>query len=101
MPIDESNSMPQPESPTGLSPAAEAKRRAARRKFLARSSAGAGAAIVTLHHERASAWGWNWDGGGKVLVSSDEACRSIGGKPSGTKEVTSFSKKVKRTVCEK
>ena len=103
MPVDETRSVPQGEPPSELSPAAEAKRRDARRKFLARSTAGAGFVIVTLHHERGVA---GYTGGGydsKILVSSAEACESIGKKKTGTKEAyTSFSpkNKVTRIVCE-
>lgn len=46
-------SVPGPES------TAEAKRIAARRRFLARGVGGAGFAILTLAHQRTNAWTWN------------------------------------------
>lgn len=60
---------------------AEAKRHAARRRFLGRSAAaGSGLLIVTLFHRRAFAWD-SWGTTSKThLVSSIEACNSYGGK---------------------
>ena len=42
--------------PTAPGPTAEAKRIAARRRFLARGVGGAGFAILTLAHQRSDAW---------------------------------------------
>ena len=55
---------------------AEVKRREARRRFLLRTTATSGVAIVTLCHQRnASAT--------NRLVSSEAACHSIGGTSMG------------------
>ena len=55
---------------------AEVKRREARRRFLLRTTATSGVAIVTLcHHRNASAT--------NKLVSSEAACASIGGTSMG------------------
>ena len=58
---------------------AEAKRRVARRRFLARSgAAGSGMLIVTLYHQR----GFGKDHPAKkIILSSPEACQSLGGQP--------------------
>ncbi|MEO8304438.1 MAG: hypothetical protein ABI724_09985 [Betaproteobacteria bacterium] len=78
---------------------AETKRKAARRRFLARgTAAGSGLLIVTLYHQR----GMANPHGQKVLVSSIETCASIGGKKAGEKDVKDSvtGKKVKRIECE-
>ena len=69
---------PTPNSAAEGTPA-EAKRRVARRRFLAKSgAAGSGMLIVTLYHQR----GFGKDKPPKkVILSSPEACLSLGGKP--------------------
>ena len=57
--------------------AVEAKRTAARRRFLKGSAAaGTGIFIVTYHHQRAIA-----GGGKKIMTSSAATCTSLGGTP--------------------
>ena len=52
--------------------AAEAKRTAARRRFLKQGTAGTGILIVTLHHQRAIA-------AKKIMTSSPGTCLSLHG----------------------
>ena len=60
----------------GESDAAEAKRTAARRRFLKQGAAvGPGAFVVTVHHQRAIA------GGKKIMASSAATCVSLHGTP--------------------
>jgi hypothetical protein len=67
---------PEAESPSALTPAAEAKRRAARRKFLMRSTAaGSGFLIVTLYHQRSMATQRDPN---TMYVSSATTCTSLG-----------------------
>ena len=55
---------------------ADAKRLAARRRFLARGAvAGSGFLIVTLYHQRGMA------GSKKIFTSTAEMCLSLGGTP--------------------
>ncbi len=54
---------------------AEIKRLAARRRFLKQGAAGSGAAVLTVYHTKGYA------GGKKVVLSSTQACISIGGTP--------------------
>ena len=100
MSSDKLEQVTQGESPPELSSGAETKRRTARRKFLARgTAAGSGMLIVTLYHQRA----YGGDKAKKVLVSSPETCRSIGGTPTGHEKQVKDSvtgHKVKRTECE-
>jgi|OpeIllAssembly_1097287.scaffolds.fasta_scaffold2574893_1 hypothetical protein len=97
-PNDNPHSNTPPEAATG----ADAKRLAARRRFLARgTAAGSGFAIVTLYHQRAFAW--RFGGRDKVLVSSPETCLSLGGKAKGTSSKVKDSvtgKSVKRFECD-
>ena len=78
---------------------AEAKRTAARRRFLKQgAAAGSGILVVTLHHQRAIA------GKSKqIMTSSAATCTSLGGTSKGTKKVVdslSGGQKVTRTVCQ-
>jgi hypothetical protein len=61
----------------------EAKRRAARRRFLARGTAvGSGLLIVTLYHQRGIAGGSK-----KIFTSSAEMCLSLKGTPGKTEPI--------------
>ena len=63
-------------------PDAEAKRRAARRRFIARgTAAGSGFLIVTLYHQRGLA------AGKKIFTSSAEMCLSLKGTPGKTEPI--------------
>jgi hypothetical protein len=100
MPNDQAKSTtPAPASPDPVS-AADAKRRAARRRFLARGSAGSGMVIVTLYHQRAFG---TYTTDRTILASSPEACHSLGGK-AGYKKWTESSvtpkKYVERYTCD-
>jgi len=64
------------DSPGEQPPPAEAKRLAARRRFLKGGAAGSGAAVLTLYHTKGYA-----SKGKKVVLSSTQACLSIGGMP--------------------
>jgi hypothetical protein len=55
----------------------EAKRRIARRRFLARSAAGSGVLIVTLYHQRSALAKKT-----TIYTSSPEFCASLKGTPS-------------------
>ena len=68
-------------SPTEQPDPAEAKRLAVRRRFLKRGAAGSGVAVLTFYHTKGYA-----GKGKKVILSSTQACLSIGGSP-GTKPV--------------
>jgi hypothetical protein len=92
---------PEAELPAALTPAAEAKRRAARRKFLMRSSAaGSGILIVTLAHQRSFAYQRK---DGFQYLSSDAACTSLGKTPIQTVNVdnslTNTGPKVAKVEC--
>ena len=73
------------ESATGAKAAgrdAEAKRRAARRRFVARgAAAGSGLLIVTLYHQRGLA------ASKKIFTSSAEMCLSLKGTPGKTEQI--------------
>jgi len=75
--------LPATRSPTLPSEAAVAAKRAeARRQFIKRGAiAGTGVVVYTIHHQRSFA------GSKKLLVSSVEACVSIGGDPGHKKKV--------------
>jgi hypothetical protein len=61
---------------------AEAKRTAARRRFLKQGTAvGTGILVVTLHHQRAMA------GGTTIMTSSAGTCLSLKGTVQGTTQV--------------
>jgi len=68
-------------SPTEHADPAEVKRLAVRRRFLKRGAAGTGVAVMTFYHTKGYA-----GKGNKVILSSAQACLSIGGTP-GTKPV--------------
>lgn len=79
--------------------AAEAKRTAARRRFLKQgTAAGTGILIVTLHHQRAIA------GAKKIMTSSAAVCASLHGTSKGTKSVRNVTNangpKVTVTQCQ-
>ena len=100
MSSDPSNSKVPAPVPPDAAATAEAKRRAARRRFLARGGAGSGLAIVTLYHQRAFA---TWSVDRTVLVSSPETCASIGGKKGDKKWALSSvtpKKYVERYECD-
>lgn len=61
--------------------ATEEKRLAARRRFLQKSAAGSGVAVLTLYHTKGYA---GRNGGKKMILSSAEACRSLTGSPGKT-----------------
>lgn len=61
--------------------AAEEKRLAARRRFLQKSAAGSGVAVLTLYHTNGYA---GRDKGKKMILSSAEACMSLTGSPGKT-----------------
>ena len=86
----ESGSSPGPVEP------AEAKRLAARRRFLKHGAVGSGVAVVTLYHTRGHAGGVN-----PVYVSSKAACNSLGGTVTNTKDILSHGKIVSRKVCDR
>ena len=86
--MDPNRPDPSPDTGPNRAPAlsAEDKRRMARRRFLARSAtAGSGFFVVTLAHRRA--FGFGSYGAKTVLVSSPEACQSVGGQTSYKQEV--------------
>ena len=85
---------------SGVPSSTETKRRAARRRFLARgTAAGSGVLIVTLYHQRGFA---KSNHAKKIFVSSPERCLSLGGTDHGEKKVKDSvtGEKVKRTECE-
>ena len=79
---------------------AEAKRQEARRRFVKRGAAGSSAVLFTLYHTKGSAG--SKDKGKKVVLSSEQACQSIGGTP-GKKPIkvkdSITGKKVEKIEC--
>lgn len=73
--------------------ATEAKRTAARRRFLKQGTAGTGILIVTLHHQRAIA-------AKKIMTSGAATCLSAGGTVGKTTTVTDKSTGLKTTATQ-
>ena len=77
----EQDEMRVPETPASGQISIDAKRAAARRRFLTRgAAAGSGALIVTLYHQRANA--------ATIMTSSPEVCLSMHGTVQGSRQVT-------------
>ena len=78
---------------------AEAKRLDARRRFVKNTAAGSSAVVFTLYHTKS----FGKDHGKKVVLSSAQACLSIGGTP-GKKPIkvkdSVTGKKVEKTECD-
>jgi hypothetical protein len=101
-PADQASDEPRAPREPDLAPS-EAKRLAARRRFLRGTTAGSGIVIVTLFHRRAAAQ----ERQRRILASSPEACISMTGhQPTGrTVDVHSVSGDVssavvRRYVCD-
>jgi hypothetical protein len=85
-------------APPGEQPArAEAKRLDARRRFVKNTAAGSSAVLFTLYHTKGSA-----GTGKKVVLSSAQACMSLGGTP-GKRPIkvkdSVTGKKVEKVEC--
>jgi len=89
-------------APPGEQPdPAEAKRLDARRRFVKNTAAGSSAVLFTLYHTKGSAG--SKDQGKKVVLSTAQACLSLGGTP-GKKPIkvkdSVTGKKVEKTECQ-